>query len=41
MPHPERCVLKDQISWFPENIKLNKYTPWIKIFKNAYEWCMN
>jgi len=41
MPHPERCVLKDQISWKPDYIKLDKYTPWMKMFRNAYEWCMN
>ena len=41
MPHPERCVLKDQIPWYPDNIDLDKYTPWIRMFRNAYEWCMN
>tara|TARA_B110000114_G_scaffold93959_1_gene99039 strand:- start:31 stop:1761 length:1731 start_codon:yes stop_codon:yes gene_type:complete len=43
MPHPERCVLKNQMSWIPEDIseKLNKYTPWILMFRNAYLWCVN
>jgi phosphoribosylformylglycinamidine synthase len=40
MPHPERCVLKNQMSWIPDNIKLVKYTPWILMFRNAYEWCI-
>ena len=41
MPHPERCVLKNQMPWIPEDIsnKLNKYTPWILMFRNAYNWC--
>ena len=43
MPHPERCVLKTQMPWIPENINKNltKYTPWILMFRNAYEWCLN
>ena len=43
MPHPERCILKTQMPWIPENIedKLNKYTPWILMFRNAYKWCAN
>ena len=41
MPHPERCVLMDQIPWIPDYLELDKYTPWIKMFRNAYEWCMN
>ena len=39
MPHPERSFLKWQIPWCPNNIKINKYTPWYYLFKNAYEWC--
>lgn len=38
MPHPERCVLKWQLPWCPESLKENRYTPWMKIFQNAYEW---
>ena len=41
MPHPERCVLKNQLPWIPDDIKLVKYTPWILMFRNAYEWCLN
>ena len=43
MPHPERCVLRIQMPWIPENINKNlaKYTPWILMFRNAYEWCLN
>ena len=40
MPHPERCVLKNQMPWIPDDIKLIKYTPWILMFRNAYEWCL-
>ena len=38
MPHPERTFLKYQIPW--SNLSINsKYSPWFKMFKNAYEWC--
>jgi len=42
MPHPERCVLPWQWPWIPEDLK-NKMTdasPWLKMFRNAYEWCV-
>ena len=40
MPHPERCVLKWQMPWKPDNYK-DKFTPWILIFYNAYNWCLS
>ncbi|KKM88326.1 hypothetical protein LCGC14_1259840, partial [marine sediment metagenome] len=38
MPHPERCWLTWQMPWVPEWWQ-EKYTPWFKMFVNAYEWC--
>ena len=38
MPHPERSIMKWQIPWCDKEFK-NDYTPWFKLFKNAYEWC--
>ena len=37
MPHPERCFLKKQFSWFPENWK-HEDSPWIQLFRNARAW---
>ena len=40
MPHPERSIMKWQVPWMSNNCKIkNSYTPWFKLFKNAYEWC--
>ena len=41
MPHPERCFIKWQIPYIPDeyNRKLNTYTPWIYLFRNAYHFC--
>ena len=41
MPHPERCILKWQLPYVPGEYreKLNIYSPWIYIFKNAYNFC--
>ena len=41
MPHPERCFLKWQLPFIPEEIsqKLANYSPWIYLFKNAYNFC--
>jgi phosphoribosylformylglycinamidine synthase len=42
MPHPERCFLDWQVPYHPNNVKREgKYTGWIKMFVNAYEWCDN
>ena len=37
MPHPERCFLKKQFSWFPENWK-HEDSPWMQLFRNARTW---
>ena len=41
MPHPERCFLKWQLPYMPDEIsdKLEHYSPWIYLFKNAYNFC--
>ncbi|HEX5797842.1 MAG TPA: phosphoribosylformylglycinamidine synthase [Candidatus Saccharimonadales bacterium] len=36
MPHPERAFLSKQLSWHPDS--WSKYSPWIKMFRNAREW---
>jgi phosphoribosylformylglycinamidine synthase len=45
MPHPERVFLPWQCHWLPEGLKgiLTNIgvTPWIRMFQNAYEWCMS
>ena len=43
MPHPERCILKWQLPYIPTDYdnKLNIYSPWIYLFKNAYYFCKN
>ncbi len=38
MPHPERCWLTWQMPWVPGWLN-GRYTPWFKMFMNAYEWC--
>jgi phosphoribosylformylglycinamidine synthase len=41
MPHPERSFLKWQAHWLPEDMKTGlKASPWLKMFQNAYSWCM-
>ncbi|ODN01910.1 Phosphoribosylformylglycinamidine synthase [Orchesella cincta] len=42
MPHPERCVLPTQWPWIPHNIESDMTTvaPWLKMFQNAYNWCI-
>jgi phosphoribosylformylglycinamidine synthase len=41
MPHPERTFLKWQAHWIPEDLAENiAASPWLKMFQNAYEWCM-
>ena len=45
MPHPERCFLQWQTPWLsPEDnqtLKHTQFTPWIKLFTNAYQWLSN
>lgn len=40
MPHPERAFLSWQAHYLPEDLKHLKVSPWIKMFQNAYEWCV-
>jgi phosphoribosylformylglycinamidine synthase len=41
MPHPERAFLKWQWHYMPEQMKKKlQVSPWLKMFQNAYEWCM-
>ena len=38
MPHPERSFIDWQLAYNPHKWKSS---PWLKLFKNAYEWCTN
>ncbi|ESP01829.1 hypothetical protein LOTGIDRAFT_172386 [Lottia gigantea] len=41
MPHPERCFLSWQCPWMPSVMKEKLvFTPWIRMFQNAYDWCL-
>jgi len=40
MPHPERVFLSWQAHYLPGNLQHLEVTPWMKMFQNAYEWCM-
>jgi phosphoribosylformylglycinamidine synthase len=41
MPHPERCFLKWQWPWMPEDWRANlEASPWLKMFQNARTWCL-
>ncbi|RUS89186.1 hypothetical protein EGW08_003065 [Elysia chlorotica] len=43
MPHPERCFMTWQCPWVPESYGPRgagrQFSPWIKLFQNAYSWC--
>ncbi|XP_075687052.1 phosphoribosylformylglycinamidine synthase isoform X2 [Rhinoderma darwinii] len=40
MPHPERCVLKWQWPWMPEDWRRTlDVSPWMRLFENGYGWC--
>lgn len=40
MPHPERSVFWWQWAWVgDDDVDLKAESPWMKLFKNAYEWC--
>jgi phosphoribosylformylglycinamidine synthase len=40
MPHPERTFLKWQWPWMPAEWKEGlSASPWLKMFRNAREWC--
>lgn len=41
MPHPERSFLAWQCPWMPLDMRSKlKATPWLKMFTNAYDWCL-
>ncbi|MBT8345915.1 MAG: phosphoribosylformylglycinamidine synthase [Desulfofustis sp.] len=40
MPHPERVFLPWQAHWLPEEMKELEASPWLKMFCNAFEWCV-
>ncbi len=39
MPHPERAFLPWQCHWLPRDMKNLQVSPWMQMFRNAYEWC--
>ncbi len=39
MPHPERVFLPWQAHYLPEEMKGLPVSPWMQMFRNAYEWC--
>ncbi len=40
MPHPERAFLPWQCHWLPEDMIKLQVSPWLRMFQNAYDWCM-
>jgi len=40
MPHPERSFLTWQWPYLPEEWQILLASPWLKMFQNAYHWCM-
>ncbi len=38
MPHPERAIFPWQCAAYPQNHLADDVTPWIEIFRNAYNW---
>lgn len=40
MPHPERCLRKYNCGYYPEDRADDEITPWVEIFINAYDWCL-
>ncbi|XP_065059217.1 phosphoribosylformylglycinamidine synthase-like [Rhopilema esculentum] len=41
MPHPERCSVLWQWPWMPEAWRGRKTSPWLQMFHNAYDWCID
>ncbi len=39
MPHPERTFLSWQMAYAPGGTPDSGYSPWMKMFQNAREWC--
>ena len=40
MPHLERSIYPHNWAYYPEN-RNDKFSPWIKVFDNSYEWLSN
>ncbi|RWX51841.1 Phosphoribosylformylglycinamidine (FGAM) synthase, glutamine amidotransferase domain, partial [Candidatus Electrothrix marina] len=40
MPHPERAFLPWQCHWLPQEMQGLEVSPWLKMFRNAYDWCV-
>jgi phosphoribosylformylglycinamidine synthase len=40
MPHPERVFLAWQAHYLPDDMKDLKVSPWMQMFRNAYDWCV-
>lgn len=40
MPHPERAFLPWQAHYLPAEMSKLEVSPWLKMFQNAYHWCM-
>lgn len=40
MPHPERTFLPWQCHWLPKEMTNLAVSPWLRMFQNAYAWCM-
>lgn len=41
MPHPERCTHLWQWPTLPEEFKEYTISPWLRIFQNAFAWCID
>ncbi|XP_050308110.1 phosphoribosylformylglycinamidine synthase [Anthonomus grandis grandis] len=41
MPHPERCAQSFQWPYMPRDWIHHQKSPWEKMFKNAYDWCLS
>ena len=42
MPHPERAIFPWQCAYYPEGVRSeHEATPWLKAFRNAYDWCLS
>jgi len=40
MPHPERVFLAWQAHWLPQELQHLTVSPWLRMFQNAYHWCI-
>ncbi len=40
MPHPERAFLPWQCHWLPKEMQDMEASPWLRMFRNAYAWCV-